>query len=160
MNRSVSTIAFVASAAGFFLTGAFGVAAAFAVFIATNFLTTFIALGMEAFAAFIATSFLTTFIAVRTLAVFAAVIWRVIAFIAMAMGLWDCVAASASAFGARHACCVCAFFFFVMYNADSASTDIVSASSLCISGRSPNQHHSKNNDIEYAFGGSGEVDAR
>ena len=50
--------------------------------------------------------------------------------------------------------------FFVMYNADSASTDIASASSLCISGRSPNQHHSKNNDIEYAFGGTGEVDAR
>ena len=109
--RHVEPFAFVASAAGFFLTGAFGVAAAFAVFIATNFLTTFIALGVEAFAAFIATSFLTTFIAVRTLAVFAAVIWRVIAFIAMAMGLWDCVAASASAFGARHACCVCASFF-------------------------------------------------
>ena len=41
--------------------------------------------------------------------------------------------------------------FFVMYNADSASTDIASASSLCISGRSPNQHHSKNNDIVCAL---------
>ena len=71
-----------------------------------------------------------------------------------------CVAASAAAFAARHACCVCASFFFVIYNADSSSMDIASASSLCISGRSPNQHHSKNNDIEYAFGGSGEVDAR
>ena len=59
-----------------------------------------------------------------------------------------------------HVMLVVFVLFFVMYNADSASTDIVSASSLCISGRSPNQHHSKNNDIEYAFGGSGEVDAR
>ena len=50
--------------------------------------------------------------------------------------------------------------FFVIYNADSASTDIASASSLCISGRSPNQHHSKNKDIVCAFGGTGEVDAR
>ena len=50
--------------------------------------------------------------------------------------------------------------FFFIHNADSSSTDFATALSLCISGRSPNQHHSKNNDIEYAFGGSGEVDAR
>ena len=41
--------------------------------------------------------------------------------------------------------------FFVIYNADSSSMDIASASSLCISGRSPNQHHSKNNDIVCAL---------
>ena len=50
--------------------------------------------------------------------------------------------------------------FFVIHNADSSSTDIASASSLCISGRSPNQHHSKNKDIVCAFCGTGEVDAR
>ena len=50
--------------------------------------------------------------------------------------------------------------FVVIHNADSSSTDIASASSLCISGRSPNQHHSKNKDIVCAFCGTGEVDAR
>ena len=52
------------------------------------------------------------------------------------------------------------FLFFVIHNADSPSTDIASALSLCISGRSPNQHHSKNKDVVCAICNTGEVDAR
>ena len=51
-------------------------------------------------------------------------------------------------------------FFFFIHNADSSSTDFATALSLCISGRSPNQQHSKNKDNVCAFCGTGEVDAR
>ena len=51
-------------------------------------------------------------------------------------------------------------FFFFIHNADSSSTDFATALSLCISGRSPNQHHGKNKDNVCAFCGTGEVDAR
>ena len=49
---------------------------------------------------------------------------------------------------------------FFIHNADSSSTDFATALSLCISGRSPNQQHSKNKDNVCAFCGTGEVDAR
>ena len=50
--------------------------------------------------------------------------------------------------------------FFFIHNADSSSADFATALSLCISGRSPNQQHSKNKDNVCAFCGTGEVDAR
>ena len=49
---------------------------------------------------------------------------------------------------------------FFIHNADSSSTVFATALSLCISGRSPNQQHSKNKDNVCAFCGTGEVDAR
>ena len=51
-------------------------------------------------------------------------------------------------------------FFLFIHNADSSSTDFATALSLCISGRSPNQQHSRNKDNVCAFCGTGEVDAR